>query len=184
MSRVPGIQLPGLQLYSAATPDHVPANSVRWECMRVTLALGINGAGTAGFPRGPHQRTRHPSLTQNGSGNGPTTAGPFERAEPGSAKGGKKLFHQKLKYRNGPSNTTLGIHAEETKTGKDTWMDGCESWTMKKAERQRVDAFELWCWRRLLRIPWTARRSNQPILRENEWIRSCGTYMQWNTTQP
>ena len=42
----------------------------------------------------------------------------------------------------------------------------CESWTVKKAERQRVDAFELWCWRRLLRVPWTARRSNQPILKE------------------
>ena len=43
---------------------------------------------------------------------------------------------------------------------------GCESWTVKKAERQRIDAFELWCWRRLLRIPWTARRSNQSILKE------------------
>ena len=45
-------------------------------------------------------------------------------------------------------------------------MYGCESWTVKKAERQRIDAFELWCWRRLLRVPWTARRSNQCILRE------------------
>ena len=45
-------------------------------------------------------------------------------------------------------------------------MYGCESWTVKKAERQRIDAFELWCWRRLLRVPWTARRSNQPILKE------------------
>ena len=45
-------------------------------------------------------------------------------------------------------------------------MYGCESWTVKKAERQRIDAFELWCWRRLLRIPWTARRSNQSILKE------------------
>ena len=43
---------------------------------------------------------------------------------------------------------------------------GCESWTIKKAERQRIDAFELWCWRRLLSVPWTARRSNQFILRE------------------
>ena len=43
---------------------------------------------------------------------------------------------------------------------------GCESWTIKKAERQRIDAFELWCWRRLFRVPWTARRSNQSILRE------------------
>ena len=43
---------------------------------------------------------------------------------------------------------------------------GCESWTVKKAEHQRIDAFELWCWRRLLRIPWTARRSNQSILKE------------------
>ena len=43
---------------------------------------------------------------------------------------------------------------------------GCESWTVKKAELQRIDAFELWCWRRLLRVPWTARRSNQSILKE------------------
>ena len=45
-------------------------------------------------------------------------------------------------------------------------MYGCESWTVKKAERQRIDAFDLWCWRRLLRVPWTARRSNQSILKE------------------
>ena len=45
-------------------------------------------------------------------------------------------------------------------------IDGCESWTVKKAERRRIDAFELWCWRRLLRVPWTARRSNQCILKE------------------
>ena len=45
-------------------------------------------------------------------------------------------------------------------------MYGCESWTVKKPEYQRIDAFELWCWRRLLRVPWTARRSNQSILKE------------------
>ena len=45
-------------------------------------------------------------------------------------------------------------------------MDGCESWTVTKAEHQRIDAFELWCWRRLLRVPWTARRSKQSILKE------------------
>ena len=45
-------------------------------------------------------------------------------------------------------------------------MYGCESWTVKKAEHQRIDAFELWCWRRLLRVPWTARKSNQTILKE------------------
>ena len=45
-------------------------------------------------------------------------------------------------------------------------MYGCESWTIKKAEHRRIDAFELWCWRRLLRVPWTARRSNQSILKE------------------
>ena len=47
------------------------------------------------------------------------------------------------------------------------FMNGCESWTVKKAECQRIDAFELWCWRRLLRVPWTARRSNQSILKES-----------------
>ena len=45
-------------------------------------------------------------------------------------------------------------------------MYGCESWTVKKAEHQRTDALELWCWRRLLRVPWTERRSNQPVLKE------------------
>ena len=45
-------------------------------------------------------------------------------------------------------------------------MYGCESWTLKKVENQRIDAFELWCWRRLLRVPWTTRRSNQSILKE------------------
>ena len=45
-------------------------------------------------------------------------------------------------------------------------MYGCESWTIKKAESQRIDAFELWCWRRVLKVPWTARRSNQSILKE------------------
>ena len=45
-------------------------------------------------------------------------------------------------------------------------MYGCESWTVKKAERRRIDGFEVWCWRRLLRVPWTARRSNQSILKE------------------
>ena len=45
-------------------------------------------------------------------------------------------------------------------------MYGCESWTVKKAERRRIDAFEVWCWKRLLRVPWTARRSNQSIVKE------------------
>ena len=47
---------------------------------------------------------------------------------------------------------------------------GCESWTIKKAECQKIDAFELWCWKRLLRVPWTARRSNQSILRDQSWV--------------
>ena len=49
-------------------------------------------------------------------------------------------------------------------------MYRCESWTIKKAESQRIDAFELWCWKRLLKVPWTARRSNQSILQEISWI--------------
>ena len=52
-------------------------------------------------------------------------------------------------------------------------MYGCESWTVKKAEHQRIDAFELWCWRRLLRVPWTARRSNQSILKEMVFSLGC-----------
>ena len=50
--------------------------------------------------------------------------------------------------------------------GFSVFIYGCESWTIKKAERQRIDAFKLWCWRKLLRVPWTARRSNQSILKE------------------
>ena len=49
-------------------------------------------------------------------------------------------------------------------------MYGWESWTVKKAEYRRIDAFELWCWRRLLRFPWTARRSNQSIVKEKSWV--------------
>ena len=49
-------------------------------------------------------------------------------------------------------------------------MYKCESWTIKKAERQQIDAFELWCWRKLFRVPWTARRSNQPILKDQSWV--------------
>ena len=49
-------------------------------------------------------------------------------------------------------------------------MYGCESWTVKKAEHQRIEALELWCWRRLLRVPWTARRSNQSILGDQSWV--------------
>ena len=56
-------------------------------------------------------------------------------------------------------------------------MYGCESWTIKKAERRRIDAFELWCWRRLLRVPWTARRSNHSILKEISPGRSLGGLM-------
>ena len=57
----------------------------------------------------------------------------------------------------GPSSQRYGFSSS---------MDGCDSWTIKKAEHQRIDAFELWCWRRLLRVPWTSRRSNQSTLKE------------------
>ena len=60
-------------------------------------------------------------------------------------------------------------------------MCGCESWTVKRAERRRIDAFELWCWRRLLRVPWTARRSNQSILKEIS--PECLLILYWTGTQ-
>ena len=61
-------------------------------------------------------------------------------------------------------------------------MYGCESWTVKKAGRQRIDAFELWCWRRLLRVPWTARRSNQSILMEiSPGCSLEGLMLKWNS---
>ena len=58
------------------------------------------------------------------------------------------------------------MYAESSSYGFSVVMYGCESWTNKKAEHRRIDDFELWCWRRLLRVPWTARRSNQSILKE------------------
>ena len=64
-------------------------------------------------------------------------------------------------------------------------MYGCESWTVKKAEHRRIDAFELWCWRRLLRVRWTARRPNQSILKESwnssTWATSCKELTHWKT---
>ena len=61
----------------------------------------------------------------------------------------------------------LDIYIEITVIlGIEVVMYGCESWTVKKAEHRRIDAFKLWCWRRLLRVPWTARRSKQSILKE------------------
>ena len=60
---------------------------------------------------------------------------------------------------------TIKIHIVKTMVFP-VVMYGCEGWTMKEAEHQRIDAFELWCWRRLLRVPWTARKSNQSILKE------------------
>ena len=62
-------------------------------------------------------------------------------------------------------STHLQVHLAKTMVFP-VVMYGCESWTIKKAEGQRIDAFELWCWRRLLRVPWTARRSNQSTLKE------------------
>ena len=59
----------------------------------------------------------------------------------------------------------LPLEVRPDSTG-DTGVYGCESWTVKKAERRRIEAFEPWCWRRLLRVPWAARRSNQSILKE------------------
>ena len=62
-------------------------------------------------------------------------------------------------------------------------MYGCESWTVKKAEHRRIDAFELWCWRRLLRVPWTARRSNQSILKEiSPGCSLEGMMLNWNSS--
>ena len=61
---------------------------------------------------------------------------------------------------------SLGFSRQEHEWAAIAFSDGYESWTLKKAECQRTDAFELWCWRRLLRVPWTARRSNQSVLKE------------------
>ena len=68
------------------------------------------------------------------------------------------IKEQRHYFKKGPSSQSYGFFP--------VVMYGCESWTIKKAEHGRIDAFELWCWRRLLRVPWTARRSNQTILTE------------------
>ena len=75
-----------------------------------------------------------------------------------SEKVGLKLYIQKTKIMTSGPNTSWQRHEEI--------VYGCKNWAVKKAERRRIDAFELWCWRRLLRVPWTARRSNQSILKE------------------
>ena len=61
---------------------------------------------------------------------------------------------------------SMAGHTNKSPSSQSYVMYGCESWTIKKAERRRIDAFELWCWRRPSRVPWTARRSNQSILKE------------------
>ena len=88
-----------------------------------------------------------------------------------SEKVGLKLNIQKTKIMASGPITSWQIDGETVETVSDFMvfpvvMYGCESWTVKKAERRRTDAFELRCWRRLLRVPWTARRSNQSILKE------------------
>ena len=76
---------------------------------------------------------------------------------------GRKAMRQHIKKR----DITLPIKVHLVKAMVfPVVMYGCESWTIKKTEHRRIDAFELWCWRRLLRVSWTARRSNQPILKE------------------
>ena len=83
----------------------------------------------------------------------PTLCDPIDGSPPGQhIKKQRDYFANK-----GPSSQGYGFPVV---------MYGCECWTIKKAERQRIDAFELWCWRRFLRVPWTARRSNQSILKE------------------
>ena len=78
----------------------------------------------------------------------------------------EKSYHQPRQHIK-KQDITLPTKVRLVKTmGFPVVMYGCESWTIKKAEHQRINAFELWCWRRLLRVPWTARRSNQSILVE------------------
>ena len=87
-----------------------------------------------------------------------------------SEKVGLKLNIQKTKIMASGPITSWEIDGETVETVSDfifpMVMYGCESWTVKKAEHRRIDVFELWCWRRLLKVPWTARRSNQSILKE------------------
>ena len=74
----------------------------------------------------------------------------------------KTLVNESIQRENKFTETILSL--EDSKDSMDVY--GCESWTIKKAEHQGIDAFKLWCWKRLLRVPWTARRSNQSILKE------------------
>ena len=97
----------------------------------------------------------------------------------GSAKSPRiTKFLMKMKNKWGEGMTWLNIHLVKAVVFP-VVMYECESWTIKKAEHRRIDAFELWCWRRLLRVPWTARRSNQSILKEishwKDWCWSCSS---------
>ena len=74
----------------------------------------------------------------------------------------KTLVNESIQRENKFTETILSL--EDSKDSMDVY--GCESWTIKKAEHQGIDAFKLWCWKRLLRVPWTAKRSNQSILKE------------------
>ena len=74
----------------------------------------------------------------------------------------KTLVNESIQRENKFTETILSL--EDSKDSMDVY--GCESWTIKKAEHQGLDAFKLWCWKRLLRVPWTAKRSNQSILKE------------------
>src|SRR5574337_35949 len=79
--------------------------------------------------------------------------------------GGKVMTNLDSIFKSRDITLPTKVHLVKTMVFK-VVMYGCESWTVKKAECQRIDAFEVWCWRRLLRVPWTARRSNQSILKE------------------
>ena len=110
----------------------------------------------------------------------PTLCDPMDRSLPGSSVHG--IFQAK-EYQSGVPLPSLRTNLDSILKSRDITlptqahlvkamvflvvMNGCESWTIKKAECQRIDAFELWCWRRLLRVPWTARRSNQSIVKKS-----------------
>ena len=128
---------------------------------------------TSPLPRGLHRSAHHCCVhLETNNGPAPCRRGASAAAAGGShwvapdAKGVEAAVSPRSLVAQGPSRSSLISSAEIPACTNLSPNDGCESWTIKKAECQRTDASELWCWRRLLRVPWTARRSNQSILKK------------------
>ena len=134
-----------------------------WPCRSACRCLDIKIFAMS-HNLGKMQLVRDDSGTQTQTCQTPREDGSMT---PASGSLGRKTFYLFPPQTFVNKNVTLSTKVRLVKAMRfPVVMYGCESWTIKKAEHRRTDAFELWCWRRLLRVPWTARRSNQSILKE------------------